>query len=117
MTQRRCRVCRCTQNNACVTADGSTCYWVEVDLCSACALLRDRCRAFLAMQQRRAITRTGDPVQDLIAFVLAERGRTADPALDETLPLVLYFVTPEDRAEFVAAVRAEKPNMITKEMP
>ncbi|QND60416.1 hypothetical protein [Mesorhizobium huakuii] len=32
---RACRVCRCTQNNACVT-DGVACHWVELDLCSAC---------------------------------------------------------------------------------
>ena len=28
----RCRVCGCTQNNACPGG----CYWVEEDLCSAC---------------------------------------------------------------------------------
>lgn len=31
-----CRVCGCTQQRACLTADGR-CYWVEPDLCSACA--------------------------------------------------------------------------------
>lgn len=33
--QRKCRVCGCTQNKACRTADGP-CHWVEPDLCSAC---------------------------------------------------------------------------------
>lgn len=32
----KCRGCGCTQNNACMTEDGP-CYWVETDLCSACA--------------------------------------------------------------------------------
>jgi hypothetical protein len=32
---RRCRVCGCTELNACLTADGP-CWWVEWDLCSAC---------------------------------------------------------------------------------
>jgi hypothetical protein len=32
-TERRCRVCGCTQNNACPGG----CYWVEWDLCSRCA--------------------------------------------------------------------------------
>lgn len=33
---RACRVCGCTQNNACVIA-GVPCHWVEPNLCSACA--------------------------------------------------------------------------------
>jgi hypothetical protein len=78
--------------------------------------LRDRCRAFLEKAQRDAVMRQGSPVDDLLAFVLAERGRAADPALEETLPLVLYFGTAEEREEFVAAVQAVKP-MITKRMP
>ncbi len=30
----RCRACGCTENFACVGG----CYWVEVDLCSGCAV-------------------------------------------------------------------------------
>lgn len=36
MTERACRVCGCTQNNACLTADGP-CHLVAPDLCSGCA--------------------------------------------------------------------------------
>jgi hypothetical protein len=32
---RTCRVCGCTDDNACVGLDGP-CYWIEADLCSAC---------------------------------------------------------------------------------
>ncbi len=33
-----CRVCGCTEDNACVNEEtGETCYWVEDDLCSECA--------------------------------------------------------------------------------
>ena len=32
-TERVCRVCGCTQNNACLGG----CWWVDVDLCSSCA--------------------------------------------------------------------------------
>jgi hypothetical protein len=32
-----CRICGCTQNNACQGG----CYWVESDLCSACAAIGD----------------------------------------------------------------------------
>lgn len=36
----RCRVCDCTDSDCsqCVARTGSPCYWVEDDLCSACAL-------------------------------------------------------------------------------
>lgn len=34
-SNRRCRVCGCTDIAACVTDDGP-CHWVKVDLCSAC---------------------------------------------------------------------------------
>lgn len=32
----KCRVCGCTWNTPCITSEGP-CYWVEKDLCSACA--------------------------------------------------------------------------------
>jgi hypothetical protein len=34
---RKCRACGCTDEHACITDDGSPCFWVEGDLCSACA--------------------------------------------------------------------------------
>ncbi len=33
--ERKCRVCGCTKDKACMTKDGP-CHWVEEDLCSAC---------------------------------------------------------------------------------
>lgn len=33
--ERKCRVCGCTYNNACVTENGP-CSWVDEDLCSVC---------------------------------------------------------------------------------
>lgn len=35
---RTCRVCKCTEDNCqqCVEKTGELCYWVELDLCSAC---------------------------------------------------------------------------------
>ena len=33
---RQCRICHCTDAEACVTDDGP-CHWIEADLCSACA--------------------------------------------------------------------------------
>jgi hypothetical protein len=36
---RRCRVCGCTDRDCrrCIARTGRPCYWVEADLCSACA--------------------------------------------------------------------------------
>lgn len=79
--------------------------------------LRERCKQFLARQQQNAIMRVGNPVDDLIAFVVAETGRKADDRLADAKPLCLYFTTDADREEFIAAVREAKPDMITKVMP
>lgn len=39
MTERKCRVCGCTDLQACQVA-GVPCCWIEEDLCSACAPVR-----------------------------------------------------------------------------
>ncbi len=31
-----CRICGCTDDNACLGRDGAPCHWVTGDLCSAC---------------------------------------------------------------------------------
>lgn len=36
MNDQKCRVCGCTEDTACTTP-GGPCFWVERDLCSACA--------------------------------------------------------------------------------
>lgn len=33
---RRCRVCGCTQEHACVDPEHGACWWIEADLCSHC---------------------------------------------------------------------------------
>ncbi len=33
---RVCRICGCTDDNACLGRDGAPCHWVTGDLCSAC---------------------------------------------------------------------------------
>jgi hypothetical protein len=33
---RRCRVCGCTDTNACVDPEHGPCWWIEQDLCSHC---------------------------------------------------------------------------------
>jgi len=39
MSQQKCRICGCTENDCrqCIEKTGKPCYWVEDDLCSACA--------------------------------------------------------------------------------
>jgi hypothetical protein len=79
--------------------------------------LRERCKAMYQKMGVDAMLRQGSPVDDLMAFVLAEIGRSADVALEKTLPLVLYFQTDEDREEFIAAVHEAKPGMMSKRLP
>lgn len=79
--------------------------------------LRSRCAKFLGQQHVNAMLREGSPVDDLMAFVIAETGRTADSHLEESLPLCLYFTTKQDREEFLEVFRLAKPNVITKELP
>lgn len=35
--ERACRVCGCTQNDACIHPNHGPCWWEEADLCSHCA--------------------------------------------------------------------------------
>lgn len=79
--------------------------------------LRDRCATFLGELKTNAILRQGSPVDDLIAFVIAETGRKALPRPDEALPLCLYFVTDADREEFIAAFREAKPHATVRKLP
>lgn len=79
--------------------------------------LRDRCAKFYGRLSRNAILRQGNPVEDIMAFVMSEGGRPADKALEDVPALVLYFPTEEDRSEFVEMWRREHPGSITKDMP
>ena len=79
--------------------------------------LRERCKAMYQQMTRNAILRQGSPVDDLLAFVVAENGRAADERLDPTLPLVVYFTNDADREEFIAAVREANPSFVMKRMP
>lgn len=79
--------------------------------------LRDRCKEFYQSQGRNAMLRQGDPVQAIVAFVQSEIGRTADPSLEDTKSLILYFASEEDRAEMKAAILEAKPGMYAKDIP
>ena len=83
--------------------------------------LLERCKAFLDQRYCDGILR-GEPElfiepDDLMAFVVAETGRSADKSLKESLPLCLYFVSEQDRDEFIALVHEAKPNMRVKQLP
>ncbi len=80
-------------------------------------MLRDRCKEFYQRMQRDAMLRQGSPVDDLVGFVTTEIGRAADDDLEKTHALVLYFSNDADREEMVAAIRAEKPGMVSKKFP
>lgn len=72
--------------------------------------LRKRCAEFYCNPL------SGSPVDNLVDFVTAEIGRAADPCLEDTKPLVLYFCTEEDRQEFIEAV-VSLTNMTSRKMP
>lgn len=79
--------------------------------------LRERCAEFYQTLGRNAMLRQGSPIDDIMAFVIAETGRTADSRLDESLPLCLYFGNKQDRSEFVALIRGAMPGMVMKKLP
>ena len=79
--------------------------------------LGDRCKSIYQQMQRDAMLRQGNPVETLLAFVIAEQGRGAAPEFTNSLPLCLYFGSEKDRAEFVELIREAKPGMITRELP
>lgn len=79
--------------------------------------LRDRCTEFYQKMQHNAMLRQSSPVDDLMAFVNAEKGRSADASLEDTRPLILYFGNDRDREEFLAIVREAKPGMMAKKLP
>lgn len=79
--------------------------------------LRERCKEMIDKLSQNAILRQGSPVDDLMAFVLAEQGRTADYRLEETMPLILYFEDEAGRADFIKVVREVKPGMVAKRIP
>lgn len=67
--------------------------------------------------QRNAILRQGSPVDDLMAFVQSEIGRSADTSLEDTTPCILYFGSEQDRDEFLSIVHEAKPGMMAKRIP
>lgn len=79
--------------------------------------LRERCREMLGVLQRDAMLRQGNPVESLLAFVLAEKGRAADASLESTKPLVLYFADDTQREEFLDIWKGLHIGSITKELP
>lgn len=79
--------------------------------------LRDNCKKMLDQLKQDAILRQGSPVDDLMAFVMAEKGKDADVSLENTLPLILYFGTNKSRNEFINLLREIKPGMYTKKLP
>jgi hypothetical protein len=79
--------------------------------------IRKRCAAMLDKLATDRMLRQGSPVDDLLNFVIAERGRAVEPRFEQALPLCLYFATEQDRDEFLAVFRELKPTMMTRKVP
>ena len=71
--ERTCRVCGCTEHDACVDLFGEPCHWVEADLCSACVWEAEPYRGIFrgAPQPRAAFAGAG-----AVGFT---RGAAVDP--------------------------------------
>ena len=59
MNIRSCRVCGCTDDYACLEADGWPCCWVERDLCSSCAYRPENGKVTLPEEQLSFSTKEG----------------------------------------------------------
>jgi len=77
--------------------------------------LRRRAQEVYQKLLQDGLLRQGDPVQALVEFALAERGRVDQ--LENTHALVLYFGSKQGREEFIALVREVKPGMVTRKVP
>lgn len=73
---------------------------------------RERAKGFLDKQAMKAITRTDDPVQDLLDFVLMETGRV--PELEDAYAVVLYLADKKTAEEIAEAFQQAKPNSIVR---
>lgn len=71
--------------------------------------LRERCRELANQLQVDGMLRQNNPVDTIFNFVCAEIGKSADGELDDTLPLVLYFATEQDREDFKREIMAAMP--------
>lgn len=78
--------------------------------------LRERCKKLYQKLGTDAMLRQHDPVQTIVEFVVAETGRAAGQLGDNTLPLVLYFKTEEDREEFIELFKITHPTMISRKV-
>jgi hypothetical protein len=79
--------------------------------------LRERCKKLLSKIQMDAILRQGNSIDDLVAFVQSEQGRSADARLENTLSVILYFPDEKEREGFIAAIHEAKPNIISRKLP
>lgn len=78
--------------------------------------LRERCRVFLERQYIQPAPL--DAVDDLVAFVMAERMRAAvGPLVDDAFPLCVMFSTAADRDGFVETWREVHPQSRTIKTP
>jgi hypothetical protein len=80
---RRCRICGCSQHQACIDPEHGPCWWVELDLCSHCGE-----PAIVAGEYDRIIAKTDGTTDMLVdvsmwshkARAALERVSRTDPA-------------------------------------
>jgi len=93
--KRKCRVCGCTDDNACMV-NGVVCHWVEEDLCSFCA------------QKAGALVQPEN--QSIPAGVETEAGEeTEEGPVDESVPVTWQFMVEVNKTYSAQAIAEGKP--------
>lgn len=79
--------------------------------------LRNRCETLWQQMQHNAMFQQGSPVDDLMTFVIVERGRAEEKGLEKAFALCLYFSDHHDREDCIELIQEFKPKTIAKRMP
>ena len=77
--------------------------------------LRERCADVVA---HNSWTKDdAESVDYLMAFVIAEIGRSASTHFEKSAPLCIYFADDASREEFIEVFKEAKPNVVTRKFP
>lgn len=94
----KCRICGCTDFNACINGIGGPCHWIEPDLCSACTSVLSHASRLIREERRRQISVEG--------YGAAHDDRHDDGCLLRAAVIYLWHGTP--RAAPVVTVKHQR---------
>jgi hypothetical protein len=79
--------------------------------------LRERCAKIVAHIRYCSPIEYDEAVDEMLAFVIAEIGRSSITKFEKSAPLCLYFEDDASREEFIEVFKEAKPNVVTRKMP